>query len=49
MNYVISESEKEIVISCIVRAIHPDLTFVSVNNILKTLQSLESLEDKKEK
>jgi len=49
MKYVISESEKDAVVNCLARAVHPSLTFASVNDILKMLQSLELLEDKKDK
>ena len=48
MKYVISESDREIVISCIARAVHPSLTFSAVNDILKILQSLEPSKVKKE-
>lgn len=48
VSYVISEPEREAVISCIARAVHPTLTFVAVNDVLKMLQSLEPSEDKKE-
>ncbi len=49
MKYIISESEREIVISCIARAVHPSLTFGAVNDILKSLQSLEPSKVKKDK